>query len=54
MSKITVEQLNLSLVRSKELAKDYSKWPVVKLEIWKDLRNKQAAIKERLHENVKK
>jgi len=50
---IKLKDLNVALTTSKKLAKDYSKFPVVKLQVWRDLREKQKLIKERLHENVK-
>lgn len=50
MTKKTKIELNMTLKRSKELAKQYSHLPVVKLEVWKDLREKQKLIKERLHD----
>lgn len=51
MAKDTVK-LNdkITLKRSKELAAQYSQLRLVKLDVWKDLREKQRLIRERLHD----
>lgn len=49
MAKDTIK-LNMTLKRSKELAAQYSQLKVVKIDVWKDLREKQRLIKERLHD----
>lgn len=53
MAKSTIE-LKMSLKKSKELAKRYSQFPVVKLQVWKELREKQEVIKKEMRKDVNK